>query len=337
MKQKQLQFMFYPWYVKLGRSVRFPWDAAMGFFRVRWRAFVRRFVRREYGPLYVAFAVFAAMSVVSAFIVVFDTNSHVTSYRKMQQLFLDVNYDLEKIRRREMDVPRIFIKTLPSDFNMIESARERKELFIKFLLPLVLKVNEDLRKDRERLLGLRGKKSLSPEDNAWLEKIRDEYKTGSREVGDILVKLDEVSVSMAIGQAAEETGWGDSRFLIDGNAIFAEWTWGGEGMLPRGRKDGLKHRVKTFPTLLDSVESYANNLNKTRYYAGFRRIRAGLRKTGKPLSGATLMSAMIHYSTQRDKYIMGVKKIIRDNRLNDFDGVRLAPENAAGAEDLPAD
>ncbi|MCR5506652.1 MAG: glucosaminidase domain-containing protein [bacterium] len=270
------------------------------------------------------------IAIISGTMVVYDTNSHITSYRKMQQLFLDSGYDLEKIRNKEIDVPRIFIKSLPDDFNMIESPKEKKDLFIKFLLPLILKKNEELKARRENLLKIQDKLSkklkLSNEDEEFLSFVKQEYKTETGDIKDILAKLDEISVSMALGQAIQETGWGESRFLIKGNSIFAEWTWGGEGMLPRARKSGLIHRIKTFPTLYDSVDSYANNLNRTRYYAGFRRMRAKLREQGKPLFGRWLMSSMVHYSTEKDKYILDVKRIIRDNNLDDFNEVKLVKE-----------
>ena len=289
----------------------------------------KKFLRREYMPVYVACLIFIIMAVVSGTVVIYDRNSHITSYRKMQQLFLNNKYDLEKVRNKEMDVPRIYIKTLPSDFNMIESPKEKKDLFIKFLLPLILKKNEELKGQRDRLLKIKekiaNKKSLNDEENEFFENVKREYKTETQSIDDILVKLDEMSVSMALGQAIQETGWGESRFLIQGNSIFAEWTWGGEGMLPRARKNGLIHRIKTFPTLYDSVDSYGNNLNKTRYYAGFRKMRAQLRAEGRPLVGRWLMSSMTRYSTEKDKYILDVKKIIRDNRLDDFNEVKLAP------------
>lgn len=313
-----------------GARIASALQAAGDAIRAQFAFYKKKLWRREYAPLYIAGAIFAAVAITSAFVVVYDADAHVTSYRKMQQLFLEANYDLGKIRRGEAGVPRIFISSLPSDWGMIESPREKKELFVKFLLPLVLRVNERLREERARLAAIRDKsaagKRLDPGEKAWLEQVRKEYKTETGGIDEILAKLDEVPVAMALGMAAEETGWGESRFLLHGNAIFAEWTWGGEGMRPRSRKDGLVHKVKAFPTLLDSAESYADNLNKTRYYAGFRRMRAALRREGKPLRGDTLMSAMANYSTGRDRYILGVKKIIRDNSLNDFTNARLAPE-----------
>ena len=307
------------------------WQKFVGFLghqiKLRLNFVYRKFCKSEFIPVYIAIFIFVIVAIVSGTMVFYDTNAHITSYRKMQQLFLNANYDLKKIRNGEMDVPRIFIQSLPDDFNMIESPREKKDLFIKFLLPLILKKNEELKGLRDNLLKIQDKitneQQLSDEDNSFLEKIKQEYKTETGDITDILVKLDEISVSMALGQAIQETGWGESRFLLKGNSIFAEWTWGGEGMLPRARKTGLIHRIKTFPTLYDSVDSYANNLNKTRYYAGFRRMRARLREKGKPLFGRWLMSAMVHYSTEKDRYILDVKRIIRDNRLDDFNNVKL--------------
>ena len=299
--------------------------------KLRWNFISRKFFKPEFIPVYIAIFIFIIISVISGTMVVYDTNSHITSYRKMQQLFLNSGYDLEKIRNKEIDVPRIFIQSLPDDFNMIESPKEKKDLFIKFLLPLILKKNEELKSYREKLLKIQEKieknTKLSDDDKKFLDYVHQEYKTETGEIKDILIKLDEISVSMALGQAIQETGWGESRFLIKGNSIFAEWTWGGEGMLPRARKNGLIHRIKTFPTLYDSVDSYANNLNKTRYYAGFRKMRARLREQHKPLFGRWLMSSMVHYSTEKDRYILDVKRIIRDNNLDDFNDVKLLPNN----------
>lgn len=320
---KKISFTIKNWVITFFDGVLYKLKLLFNFYS-------RKFIKHEYIPIYFAFLMFITMAVISGIVVVYDTNSHITSYRKMQQLFLEADYDLEKIRNKEQDVPRIFIQTLPSDFNMIESSKEKKDLFIKFLLPLILKKNEELKKDRLKLQSIELKINtsvpLTDEEEKFLNIIKDTYKTESGEIKDILVKLDEMSVSMALGQAIQETGWGESRFLIQGNSIFAEWTWGGEGMLPRARKDGLIHRVKTFPTLYDSVDSYANNLNRTRYYAGFRKMRATLREQNKPFFGRWLMSSMIRYSTQKDVYILEVKKIIRDNNLDDFNNVKLAPE-----------
>ena len=297
------------------------------YLKLRWNFISRKFFKSEFIPIYIASLVFVVIAIISGTMVVYDTNSHITSYRKMQQLFLDSGYDLEKVRNKEIDVPRIFIQSLPDDFNMIESPKEKKDLFIKFLLPLILKKNEELKAKRTELLKIKEKiekkKKLLSEESEFLKYVQEEYKTETGDISDILTKLDEISVSMALGQAIQETGWGESRFLIKGNSIFAEWTWGGEGMLPRARKTGLIHRIKTFPTLYDSVNSYANNLNRTRYYAGFRKMRAKLREQNKPLFGRWLMSSMIHYSTEKNKYILDVKRIIRDNNLDDFNEVKL--------------
>ncbi len=320
-------------------TVKFPnlWQICCIFYKfiihhikLRWNFLLRKFFKSEFIPIYIATIILVIVAIISGTMVFYDTNSHITSYRKMQQFFLNSGYDLQKIRNKEADVPRIFIQSLPDDFNMIESAKDKKDLFIKFLLPLILKKNEELKEKREKLLKIQEKidkkQKLSDEETKFFEYIQQEYKTETGDIKDVLVKLDEISVSMALGQAVQETGWGESRFLIKGNSIFAEWTWGGEGMLPRARKNGLIHRIKTFPTLYDSVDSYANNLNRTRYYAGFRRMRAKLREQNKPLFGRWLMSSMVHYSTEKDRYILDVKRIIRDNRFDDFNDVKLEPK-----------
>ena len=75
--------------------------------------------------------------------------------------------------------------------------------------------------------------------------------------------MDEIPVSLAIAQAAKETGWGSSRFAQEGNALFGQWTWSGEGIRPLEVEKDKKHKVAKFKILKASVRAYQRNLIHT--------------------------------------------------------------------------
>ena len=72
-------------------------------------------------------------------------------------------------------------------------------------------------------------------------------------------------------QAAKESGWGTSRFALEGNAIFGQWTWTGQGIEPlnKGKHEG--HKILRFPILRASVKAYKNNLNTHKGYSEFKK------------------------------------------------------------------
>ena len=95
--------------------------------------------------------------------------------------------------------------------------------------------------------------------------------------------MDEIPVSLAIAQAAKETGWGTSRFAQEGNALFGQWTWSGEGLKPKEAEKGADHKVMKFNILQASVRAYQRNLNTHPTYKDLRKARAEFRDSNKPL------------------------------------------------------
>ena len=92
--------------------------------------------------------------------------------------------------------------------------------------------------------------------------------------------MDEVPVSLALAQAAKETGWGTSRFAQEGNALFGQWTWSGEGLKPKDSDKSEGHKVMKF-NVTTSVRAYQRNLNTHSSYKDFRKARAELRDEEK--------------------------------------------------------
>ena len=139
--------------------------------------------------------------------------------------------------------------------------------------------------------------------------------------------MDEIPVSLAIAQAAKETGWGTSRFAQEGNALFGQWTWSGEGLKPKDADKDQGHKVMRFNVLQASVRAYQRNLNTHSSYKDFRQARARLRDLGKDLDSLILVQFLDEYAEIGDKYVEVLQKIIKQNNLKDFDDAKLLPSS----------
>ena len=139
--------------------------------------------------------------------------------------------------------------------------------------------------------------------------------------------MDEIPTSLAIAQAAKETGWGTSRFAKEGNALFGQWTWSGEGLKPKNASKSEGHKVMKFNILQLSVRAYLRNLNTHASYKDLRKARAELRDLNKPLDSLVLSTHLDKYAETGSKYIDVLKKIIQQNKLKDFDEARLLPSS----------
>ena len=138
--------------------------------------------------------------------------------------------------------------------------------------------------------------------------------------------MDIIPVSLAIAQAAKETGWGTSRFAIEGNALFGQWTWSGEGIKPAGiDSENAKHKVMKFKVLKASVRAYQRNLNTHGSYKKFRSERASMRDNEEELDSLLLADYLDKYAATGKEYTKILKQIIKQNNLKDFDKVKLLP------------
>ena len=139
--------------------------------------------------------------------------------------------------------------------------------------------------------------------------------------------MDEIPASLAIAQAAKETGWGTSRFALDGNALFGQWTWSGEGIKPAAANNDSKHKVMKFKILKASVRAYQRNLNTHKSYKQFRMARAELRDNDVELDSLILVNYLDKYAQTGKEYVKIIKQIIKQNALKDFDDARLLPSS----------
>ena len=244
----------------------------------------------------------------------------------IKQLFEDTNYTLNDVRKTKLVKP-VALTLLPNEIKMIESTTKRKEFFIQIVLPLILKENNNIRLDRKRLFSIINKNNNTDLEKKWLDKKYKQYGIPSKDLSVLKIRMDEIPVSLALAQAAKETGWGTSRFAQEGNALFGQWTWSGEGLKPKDADASQGHKVMKFNVLQASVRAYQRNLNTHSTYKGFRQERAKLRDKGKDLDSLILSKFLDQYAETGNQYVEVLQKIIKQNNLQDFDDAKLLPSS----------
>ena len=244
----------------------------------------------------------------------------------IRQLFEDTGYNLQDVRKKKLVKP-VALTLLPQEIKMIENVKKRKELFIQIVLPLIIQENNNIRLDRKTLFNIINKSNNTASEKKWLEKKYKQYGVNSRDLSVLKIRMDEIPTSLAIAQAAKETGWGTSRFAQEGNALFGQWTWSGEGLKPKKAEEGKGHKVMKFNVLQASVRAYQRNLNTHSTYKDFRKARAEFRDLNKPLDSLELSKYLNKYAETGNQYVEVLKKIITQNKLKDFDDAKLLPSS----------
>jgi Bax protein len=245
----------------------------------------------------------------------------------IKQLFEDTGYNLNDVRKKKLVKP-VALTLLPQEIKMIENSKKRKEFFIQIVLPLIIEENNNIKLDRKTLFTIINKSNNSVSEKQWLERKYKQYGVRSKDLSTLKIRMDEIPVSLAIAQAAKETGWGTSRFALEGNALFGQWTWSGEGLKPKEAKEGQSHKVMKFNILQASVRAYQRNINTHSTYKDFRKARAKLRDSNKPLDSIELSKYLNKYAETGNQYVEVLQKIIKQNKLQDFDDAKLLPASA---------
>ena len=244
----------------------------------------------------------------------------------IKQLFEDTNYTLNDVRKKKLVKP-VALTLLPDEIKMIENIKKRKEFFIQIVLPLIIKENNNINFDRKTLFNIINKSNNTASEINWLENKYKQYGVKSKDLLTLKIRMDEIPVSLAIAQAAKETGWGTSRFAQEGNALFGQWTWSGEGLKPKDAEEGKGHKVMKFNVLQASVRAYQRNLNTHSTYKEFRKVRAEFRDLGKSLDSIELSKYLNNYAETGNQYVEVLQKIIKQNKLQDFDDAKLLPSS----------
>ena len=254
-----------------------------------------------------------------------NTNTSRLSASTIEQLFKDTNYNLKTVKKTKLVNIGNNLDHLPSEMKNIENVKKRKNLFIQIVLPLIIEENTKIKLDRKKLFVILNKNSNSKSDIEWLKNKFKQYGVAKNDLSTLKIRMDEIPVSLAIAQAAKETGWGTSRFAQKGNALFGQWTWSGNGIKPAGADSDSTHKVASFKVLKASVKAYQRNINTHSSYKKFRKERAIQRDNYGKLNSLELVKYLDKYAETGIEYTKTLSKIIKQNSLTDFDDVKILP------------
>lgn len=262
----------------------------------------------------------------------------VASVAHMEQLFDSLDYTWPPASGKS--VPRIAIETLPADLQDVADPARRKSLFFRALLPILLAENDHIRQERGYALHLleKGVPAAGTPERQWLDERVTRYRIrGSLEFvavrHQLLRRLDVVPTSLALAQAASESGWGVSRFAQEGNNLFGHVTSNEkQGMLPAARPAGIGYAMRTFPSVRESVRAYVSNLNSSRVYSDLWHLRERMRSSAELLDPVILAGGLLAYSERGQDYIEDIRIIMRNNRLTSLSYVDLRAADLALAD-----
>ena len=230
-------------------------------------------------------------------------------------------------------VPPYAIQALPYGLDTLDKD-QKKTVFFRALLPIVLAENQRIWNQRVFLLQQFGQGPVDPHGDAGQEvaQIADRYRMDgdlndpeTRET--LLQRVDIVPVALVLAQAAQESGWGTSRFALESNNLFGIWTWNEDaGSVPLNRPEEATHMVRVYPDIETSVRAYLHNINIGFAYTDFRDMRAQMRAAGKSLDPFLLAGALDRYSAAGDLYVTDIRAMLRSSELGKLSNLSPAGE-----------
>ena len=275
----------------------------------------------------------------------------VASAGEMIAIYEEADYWGELEPEKIIEVPPMLVVATIKQWRQEAAAmsvQDKKELFYRSLLPLILYANDAINAERIRLQAIvrmvARQGNPGEEDAAWLRDLGIRYRLIKKDdetvpalpaggqlgnlLKELLQRVDIIPASLALGQGAYESGYGTSRFALEGNSFFGQWTFDGKGMKPREKRAAKgNYGVAAYEWPLDSVKSYMMNLNTHRAYAELRKRRAALRERGEPVTGTELAKTLTHYSEQGAEYVNTLTGMMRVNELNAADNARLRQQD----------
>ena len=253
----------------------------------------------------------------------------IKSIHELNEFFKDMNYTSTAWALGNREVPRMYFDHVRNDWKQTSKklpVKEKKSIFFRLLAPLVLISNEEILKDRKKLLS-------EAENSEWTLKLAKQYrvveksltKLNKNHIVELKKRVDIIPMSLALAQGAEESGWGTSRFASEGNALFGLWDYSGKGMAPtRQRKELGNYGLARYDTPLDSVKGYMFNINIGHAYEKLRTMRQNLRQDDKKITGWELATTLDKYSERGQAYIDGLHNMMKYNKLSAADDAYLS-------------
>lgn len=211
----------------------------------------------------------------------------------------------------------------PSWYYKINNIKQQKEAFVEILLPLIQIENQKIKKLRKEIIDIFNDPFylLNEKKIAFLLQVAKKYKIKQLNKDEFLKKIDTIPPSLALSQAAIESGWGKSRFVKKANNIFGHWTYSNKGLKPKSKYEHITidYSIRIFPSLEDSIRAYMKNLNTNLAYKDFRELRYKYHKNNKRFTGLIAADTMINYSQKKAEYVKLLKQLIKSHNWEKYD------------------
>jgi len=212
----------------------------------------------------------------------------------------------------------------PSWYYKIKSTKQQKQAFVEIMLPLIQAENRKIEVLRKTIINIFNDPFylINPKKITFLTKIAKIYKIKNiTDKNEFLKKIDKIPPSLALAQAAIESGWGKSRFVKKANNIYGHWTYSNKGLAPKSKYDHIKidYSIRIFPSLEASIAAYMKNLNRNPAYKEFRNLREKYNQKHIPFTGLEAADTMTNYSQKKDEYVKLLKKMIVKNHWDKYD------------------
>ena len=258
------------------------------------------------------------------------------------ELLKSLDYTPENWRDGDRSIPRAYITQIPKRWSTTSSkeitVQQKKLVFFFLQAPLILRANEMVLEQRAEVAAMREQltkhrgRALSATQFARLNELTETYREPAftepalepKQLNALLLRLDIIPLSLALSQAAIESGWGTSRFAYEGNALFGQWTWTEDAITPRNVRTELGHYgVRAFESPMASVTAYIHNINSHPAYARLRSERGNMRRRGEVISGKQLAGTLDKYSERGHAYVKELRGMISYNKLEATDTAYL--------------
>jgi len=278
----------------------------------------------KFAPLKPKFFIFFLGLILSPF---FLSAQGFESWKQLEIYYKKNNFDPFTITEQELDYLPI-LSSLPSDFDQLQDVKLKKKLFYLITLPIIHESNRLILEDREMVINIE-KKFLRADlnENEVNETVRlaVKYKLDYSTIDlklfrDLKQRINIIPVSLALAQAIVESGWGQSRFALEGNALYGQWTTNEQkGIIPEDRDEDKTHAVRKFENLKQSVQAYMHNINTHRAYYSFRVVRRIAERVQYTDPISAKVKFLAAYAEIGQEYVDKLELIIESNKLREFD------------------
>lgn len=259
------------------------------------------------------------------------TSIHATEAAALEAVFDELNYMWPPSQPEPGAVPPLAVRAMPTDLATLDVDR-RKSIFFRILAPLVAAENRKLREQREFLLATFDDYPTLPPSGPIASRVQsiasrfnvagDLDRRNNREL--LLRRVDTVPAALVLAQAANESGWGTSRFVREANNVFGMWTWDRKsGLLPKRRNEDATHFIRVFDNLQAAVNNYLHTINIGPAYRELRELRELERRNNREPDAMMLAAGLRRYSARGEEYVQEIRSMIEYNRLQQLPVLNL--------------